>query len=669
MEQTQDFLMIFFRLLGSLALLIFGMKRMSEDLQKMAGPGLRHILGRMTNNRFTGLLTGTVLTSAVQSSTATTVMTVSFVSAGLLTLAQSISVVMGANIGTTLTAWIMSYGLAGDALSVTPIDFVWPAFFVAMFLILYKKRNETVGDFIFALAFMFLGLDALRRVGADMGLGENEAVLSFFSTLDTGSYASTLIFIFIGAVLTMCVQSTAAMMALTMILCSSGVLSVHQGVALVLGENIGTTLTTNLAALTATTQARRTAFFHLFFNVFGVCWSILVFQPFVEVICRLVGYDGTNPVRVNLVLAAFHTSFNVLNALLLIGFIPQIERFLCRVFKGGTSEIDKEPLRLQYIDSGVVRVPEVLVLQTQKEVALFADRMQRMFGMVRMLFDEKNSEDAEKLFLRIAKYESIADNMEKEITRYLEQVSEGRLSDETKEKVHAMMRELGELESIGDSCYKLAKIQHQYALGRRRLTDQQLSGCRDMLRLVGEAMMQMCLVVNGRRENYNMDETQRVESEINQLRDQLRDANIADADAHGYDHVLVAFFVDFINECERLGDYVVNVVEARLQVPTGSTTVGFEGLVLDENQKTVMVDGDKASLTRTEYELLRLLLVHRGQVFSRQELITKVWPADVVVTDRTVDVCVTRLRKKISRYSSHIICRTGFGYCFEETAN
>ena len=270
MDNSQSYLLLAFRLLGSLALLMYGMKTMSDALQKMAGPQLRHVLGAMTTNRFTGMLTGVGVTAAVQSSTATTVMTVSFVSAGLLTLAQAISVIMGANIGTTLTAWIMS---AGFSFNIT--DFVYPAFFIAIILI-YRKSNRVVGDFLFGIAFMFLGLGTLRQTGIDMNLGENESVLAFFSSFNPQAFTTTLLFLLIGGVLTMCVQSSAAVMAITMILCSSGVLPIYQGIALVMGENIGTTVTSNIVALSAGTQARRAAFAHMFFNLFGVCW-ILIF--------------------------------------------------------------------------------------------------------------------------------------------------------------------------------------------------------------------------------------------------------------------------------------------------------------------------------------------------------------------------------------------------------
>lgn len=345
MDFTSDILLLVFRLLGSLALLVFGMKQMSDTLQKMAGSGLRHVLARMTTNRLTGMLTGVLVTATVQSSTATTVMTVSFVNAGLLTLAQAISVIMGANIGTTLTAWIMS---AGFSFNVT--DFVWPVFVVAMFLI-YRKRHENVGEFLFGIAFMFLGLGTLRQTGVDMNLGENPAVLNFFASFDPQSFATTLLFLLIGGVLTMCVQSSAAVMAITMILCSSGALPIYQGIALVMGENIGTTVTSNLAALTASTQARRAAFAHMFFNLFGVGWMLMVFHPFVDIVCGLVGYDASmtpetvghvaflaNAAKLSFVLAAFHTCFNLVNTTILIWFIPQIERIVCWIIPGANPQ-------------------------------------------------------------------------------------------------------------------------------------------------------------------------------------------------------------------------------------------------------------------------------------------------------------------------------------------
>lgn len=411
------------KLLGSLALLIFGMKMMSEALQKMAGAGLRHILARMTANRLSGMLTGTFVTCAVQSSSATTVMTVSFVSAGLLTLTQAISIIMGANIGTTLTAWIMSLGYNVDLTNV-----VFPAFIVGMVLI-YKKRHRVMGDFLFGVAFLFWSLVMLSSVGRDMDLAHNADVVAFFASFDTNSYLTILIFLAAGTIITCIVQSSAAVMAITILLCSTGVLPIYLGIALVMGENIGTTATANLAALGAGTADRRTALAHLLFNVFGVCWVLCIFYPFVDIVCSLVGYNPAmqgQAERLPVVLAMFHTCFNVLNTAILLPFVPQLERVVCRLMPE-RSDKSRMPVKLQFIDGGLMATPEISVLQAQKEITHFAERMQRMFVMTRSLLDEKSNKEFERQYERICKYEDIADNMEIEIGKYLEKVSNERL--------------------------------------------------------------------------------------------------------------------------------------------------------------------------------------------------------------------------------------------------
>lgn len=570
MDNSQSYFLLFLRLLGSLALLMYGMKTMSDALQKMAGPQLRHVLGAMTTNRFTGMLTGVGVTAAVQSSTATTVMTVSFVSAGLLTLAQAISVIMGANIGTTLTAWIMS---AGFSFNIT--NFVYPAFFIAIILI-YRKKNRVVGDFLFGIAFMFLGLGTLRQTGIDLNLGENESVLAFFSSFDPQSFLTTLLFLVIGGVLTMCVQSSAAVMAITMILCSSGVLPIYQGIALVMGENIGTTVTSNIVALSAGTQARRAAFAHMFFNLFGVFWILIVFRPFVDFVCNLVGYDVTltkeaageaaffaNSAKLSFVLAAFHTCFNLVNTGILIWFIPQIEKLVCRVIKSKQNEEEEEE-RLMYIQSGIIKTPEIAVFQAQKEIALFGTRIQRMFGMVSDLLEEKDNEKFAKLYARIEKYEGISDNMEIEIARYLEQVSDAHLSDETKQKIRQMMRQISEIESIGDSCYNLARTMNRRKQSNKDFTEKQYADLRKMIQLTNDSLTQMNRVMQGRREEQDINETFRIENEINDMRDRLKEGNIRSINEHEYDYSVGTMFTDLVSECEKLGDYVVNVVEARL---------------------------------------------------------------------------------------------------------
>ncbi len=572
---------IFFKLLGSLALLMFGMKSMSEALQKMAGPQLRHVLGAMTTNRFTGMLTGMLVTASVQSSTATTVMTVSFVNAGLLTLAQAISVIMGANIGTTLTAWIMS---AGFSFNIT--DFVYPAFFIAIILI-YYKRKRFIGDFLFGIAFMFLGLGTLRQTGIDMHLGENQEVLNFFASFDPNSFMTTLIFLLLGGILTFCVQSSAAVMAITMILCSSGVLPIYQGIALVMGENIGTTVTSNLAALSANTQARRAALAHMFFNVFGVVWILFVFRPFVDMVCGFVGYDVdmtkeaagaqaflANSAKLSFVLAAFHTCFNVANTFILIWFIPQIEKFVCWVIKPKRVD-EEEDFRLHFITAGFMKTPELSILEAQKEIQAFSERMQRMFGMVRELLTLSSSATAKsnkaqtgdfnKLFTRIEKYEGISDNMELEIAKYLDQVGDAHLSDDSKAKIRAMLREISELESIGDANYNIARtIARKYQGKQDHFSDKQYDHIYQMMELTDEALTQMNRLMAGRKESYDVNRTFNLENEINNYRNQLKSQNINDVNNHEYTYAVGTIYMDVVNECEKLADYVVNVVEARM---------------------------------------------------------------------------------------------------------
>ena len=648
---------LFFRLLGSLALLIYGMKTMSDALQKMAGPSLRHILARMTGNRFIGMLTGTLVTCAVQSSSATTVMTVSFVSAGLLTLAQAISIIMGANIGTTLTAWIMSLGYNVDLTAV-----VFPAFLVGMVLI-YKKRHRVAGDFLFGIAFLFWSLVMLSSVGRDMDLAHNPDVVNFFASFDTGSYLTILAFLTAGTLITCVVQSSAAVMAITILLCSTGVLPIYMGIALVMGENIGTTATANLAALGAGTEARRAALAHLLFNVFGVVWVLAVFYPLVDMVCGLVGYNPSlsgQAERIPVVLAMFHTCFNILNTALLIGFIPQMERIVCRLLPEGKAEA-KEPSTLHFISGGVIQTPEIAVLQAQKEIVHFAERMHRMFGMVCSLIDEKDKKEFESQYARIEHYETIADNMEIEIANFLEQVGNEHLSDETKEKTRVILRQIGELESIGDACYKMARTVNHLRENKEDFTAEQYTRLHDMLRLVNEAVVQMIVVVSGRRKDLSLADSLSIENDINELRNILRSDSAMGVDAHLYSYAIGTIYNDIVADCEKIGDYVMNIVEARL----GKHLLSYNGLSLNLDKKEATVDGNPVNLTRTEFELLHLLLLNRGKVLSRQELMDTVW-AGVIVTDRTVNVNITRLRKKLGPYAQNIASRTGYGYVFEE---
>ena len=562
---TSNYLVFVFKIAGSLALLIYGMKIMSEALQKMAGPQLRHVLAAMTTNRFTGMLTGTLITSAVQSSTATTVMTVSFVNAGLLTLAQAISVIMGANIGTTLTAWIMSLGFSLDL-----TNFVFPAFMVGIILI-YSRRQRYKGDFLFGIAFLFYSLVLLSDTGKSLDLQHNKAVIDFFGSFDVNSYFSILIFLCIGTIITLIVQSSAAVMAITILLCTTGVLPIYLGIALVMGENIGTTGTANLVALGSNVQARRTAMAHLVFNVFGVIWVLIVFYPFVNMICHLVGYDPNGPAQsatqlaktLPIILAAFHTCFNLFNTGILIWFIPQIEKIVCWIIKSGKKD-EEEDFRLRFIQAGIMKTPELSVLEAHKEIASFAERIQRMFGMVRELIGIRDDSKFVKLYTRIEKYETISDNMEQEIAKYLSAVSDAHLSDETKAKIRDMMREITELESIGDSCYNLARTISRLVNSKEDFTEQQYERIHQMFELTDDSLSQMNVIIRGRKEYLDVNRSFNIETEINNYRTQLRTQNIYDINNHEYTYNVGTMYMDIINECEKLADYVVNVVEARM---------------------------------------------------------------------------------------------------------
>ena len=553
-------MLIILKLLGSIALLIYGMKVMSEALQKMAGPQLRHLLGAMTTNRFSGVATGALVTVAVQSSAATTVMTVSFVNAALLTLTQAISIIMGANIGTTMSAWIMSAGFSFNIANV-----VWPVFLVGIILIQTGKQRY-LGDFLFGLSFLLFALGMLKATGVEMDLASKPAVVAFFASFKT-NYGTVLLFLLIGTILTALVQSSAALMAITMVLCATGAITIFQGIALVMGENIGTTVTANLAAMSANTQARRTAMAHLVFNVFGVIWVLIFFFPFVRMVCGVVGLDPNateqDPTKLSFALATFHTFFNVINTAILIWLIPQIEKLVCFIIKPKKSE-EEDEFRLQYIRGGLMKTPEISVLQAQKEIVVFGERMQRLFALVRELYATQEDQPFEKLFERIQKGEDVSDQMENEIGKYLGDVGSAHLSDDTKEKIRSMMRQIGELESVGDSCFNLARIMRRKREHKVWFDDSINVGILQMYELVDEALSQMNRALSGHREEFNIGTSYDIEHQINNLRNELKDRNIANLDKNLYSYELGTVLNDLIGECEKAGDYVINVVQARM---------------------------------------------------------------------------------------------------------
>ena len=551
-------------LLGSVAMLMYGMKVMSEGLQKMAGSKLSNVLGTMTTNRFTGVLTGAGITAAVQSSTATTVMTVSFVSAGILSLSQAISVIMGANIGTTFTAWIMVLG--GGSFDLRLV--VYLLIVLAVTLIL-RKTYSNFGDFLIGLSLMLLGLTTLKINATEMHLDQMEPVRNFFIATSSWGYGSYFLYLLVGGILTFAVQSSAAIMAITMTLCSAHVLPIDMGISLVLGENIGTTITSNVVAMSASVQARRAAMAHLVFNLFGVIWVLCLFRPFVGMVCKLWNVDFEPGVpsevsadKLNAILATFHTTFNVTNTMILIWFIPLLERVVMWLIPSKPEQKDKDS-QLLFISGGPMSTSELSILQAWKEVHVFGVRTQRMVGMIHDLFYEKDDKQFTQIFSRVEKYEGICDRMEYEIAQYLNQVADGRLSDQSKREVHKMLRIVSELESVGDANYNLSRfIRHKHDKNIQ-YTETQIKNVEMMLYLVSSAEAKMVEALE--RVHITQDEffeMTNMENEINNFRDEIKTRNMQSITDKLYDYSVGVNYMDVILELEKMGDYIINVEEA-----------------------------------------------------------------------------------------------------------
>ena len=552
----------FLRLIGSLGLFLYGMKIMSEGLQKFAGDSLRRILTAMTTNRVTGVLTGVLITALIQSSSATTVMVVSFVNAGLLTLTQSIGVIMGANIGTTVTAWLISaLGFKVDiaAFSLPLLAFGIPLLFSG------KSSRKSVGEFIFGFSFLFMGLQALKANAPD--LGANPEMLAFVQNYADMGFFSIILFLFIGAILTMIVQASAATMAITLIMCANGWIDYQLGVALVLGENIGTTITANLAALTGNTQARRAALAHLAFNIFGVIWVLILFYPFTNAVSWFVTnvmHISDPSVAVSFKLAAFHTAFNISNTFVMIWFVGLIEKTVCFLIKGKKDE--DEEYRLRYITGGMLSTAELSILQARKEITLFAERTGRMLDMVKALFYEKNEDAFLKTYSRVEKYESISDRMEIEIANYLTCVAEGRLSSEGKEEIRIMLRAVSEIESIADSCNNMARSIKRRNEFKSIFTDEQNHNVDQMLALTEKALHRMIEILKkSELVRDDVNPSYNIENEINNYRNQLKIHNVEDINNKKYQYQDGVYYMDIIGEAEKLGDYVLNVVQAVIE--------------------------------------------------------------------------------------------------------
>ena len=545
-------------LIGSLALFLYGMKIMSEGLEKFAGNRLRSILAAMTKNRFMGVMMGILVTALIQSSSATTVMVVSFVNAGLMTLTQSIGVIMGANVGTTVTAWIIS----AIGFKVNIALFALPLIGLGLPLIFSRKGNrKNIGEFIFGFSFLFMGLNYLQTSATNLNI--DVMVANILSHMTSDSFITIIIFVLVGALVTTIVQASAATMAITLMLFDMHIpgFGFELAAALAMGQNIGTTITAFMASLTANTQAKRAALAHMFFNVFGVIVVLIIFYPFCQFVSWFVEdilHNSNNPL---FRLSAFHTFFNIGNTLLLIGFVKQIKELVCKLLP---LKEENEEYRLRYISGGLLSTAELSILQARKEIVVFAQRCRKMLDLINGLLNTEKGQEFNSIFTRIEKYEQITDSMDLEIAKYLNQVSEGRLSDDSKMQILQMLRTVSELESIGDSFFNMGRT-----LNRKReyttedFTDKQYEHINNMLTLVKKALDEMVKVVS-REEGIQIDYhiSYNIENEINNYRNQLKNKNIVDINNNVYSYQIGTFYIDFISECEKLGDYILNVVQS-----------------------------------------------------------------------------------------------------------
>ena len=586
----------FLKLIGALGLFLYGMKIMSEGLQKVAGDKLRNILSAMTVNRFMGVFTGCLITALIQSSSATTVMVVSFVNAGLLSLSQAISVIMGANIGTTFTAWIISFfGFKFDIslIALPLIGLALPLIFSS------KSKNKSWGEFVVGFAFLFMGLAFLKDSVPD--LQSNPEMLSFLQRYTEMGYGSVLLFFLIGSIVTVIVQSSSATIAITLVMCSQGWISYEIACAMVLGENLGTTITANVAALSANVQARRAAFAHFMFNIFGVIWMLIVFYPFIGMIASIITKIGSadphalnqfltslDPETVKLIssnatltdphlidlrsqmlalqtsvsysLSLYHTMYNIVNVFLMVGVINVYVKICNFIIKSKDSD---EEFQLKYISSNMLSTGELSILEAKSELVVFAERSYRMMNMVKDLNTADNESDFLKIYARVEKYENISDRIEVEIANYLNRVSEGRLSSESKEQIRDYLRANTEIESVSDALYNMARAISRRNKAKASFTDEMNENINVMMDLCNQAMNRMIAILKLKEpKDGDAIQTYNLESEINRLRNLLKSKNIEDVNAKKYDYQDGVYYMDFISECERLGDYIVNVVEA-----------------------------------------------------------------------------------------------------------
>ena len=585
-------------LIGSIGLFLYGMKLMSEGLQKAAGDRLRNILAWMTNNRFVGALTGILVTALIQSSSATTVMIVSFVNAGLLSLGQSMAVIMGANVGTTATAWILYLGGFKVNLAAASIPLI--AFTIPM---LFSQKNswKSWGEVILGFSFLFMGLDLLNHSVPD--LRSNPELFAAIQNYADMGFLSIILFALVGMILTMVVQSSSVTFAIVLVICSKGWISFDMAAALVLGSNIGTCITPLIAAISGNIWAKRAAMGHLMFNVLGSIWVLALYYPFMKLViwlstlgqgdptALLSFVDSTEPAIINALndgtldltnptnqqlattfaanqayvsfgLSIFHTLFNAINICIMIWLTGLYVKIVTKLIPAKPTEEDNES-HLTFITTGMLSTSELSILQARKEIQLYGERAQRMFGLVRDLFHEEDDKEFTAKFSRIQKYENISDRMEMEIANYLTKVSAGRLSDESKHQVQMKLRVISEIESVADSCYNLARTLQRRKQQPEKFTDELNGNIELMFNLIESGLQNMCNVLTEDHIDHTYVNTaQNIENEINNYRNQLKLQNVVAVNEGYYNYPTATTYMDTIVECEKMGDYIVNVVEA-----------------------------------------------------------------------------------------------------------
>ena len=552
------------KLIGALGLFIFGMKVMSEGIQRVAGSKLRQILSAMTSNRFAGVMTGFATTAVVQSSSATTVMVVSFVNAGLLKLRESIGVIMGANIGTTVTAWLIAIFAFGKFKIAA---FALPIIAIAFPLLFIRRENlKNIAEVLIGFALLFMGLEALKDSVPD--LGSHPEALAFLAEWTNMGFATTVLFVIVGTIVTLVVQSSSAAMALTLTLLSKDIITLDIAAAMVLGENIGTTITANLAAMIANVHAKRAARAHLIFNVFGVIWMLIVFKPFLGFIMELYEpfshwINGMNPDlgkgESEIMLSLFHTSFNILNTLLLVWFVNTIANIVIKLVP---SKGDDDLFSLDYIGSGIMGTPELSLLEAYKEVGKFGGITARMNGFVTDLLETTESKKRQPLIEQVTKYEDMTDNFEVEITKYLTDLSAEEMSPKTSQKVRNLLSITDDLEKIGDLFYQITMNLESKFQRKVYFVPKQRQNLKAMFALVNEALSVMKSNLNQSADNLDLKGASDLESRINELRNELRTKHLKDVEKSAYSFESGMVYNDVFIALEKIGDHIYAISAA-----------------------------------------------------------------------------------------------------------